>query len=272
MKRNHLGRSIAGLVVSLLAATALLTGAATAQDYPTKVIRIIVPFTPGGGNDIAARLIAPGLSEALGQPVIVENKPGASGNIGTEAAARSAPDGYTLLIASNTVTINPSLYAKLPFEIQRDFAPIGMIASVPMILVTNPKKQPYKTLAEFITYAKEHPKTINFSSPGSGHTPSTSPESFSARCPARRSCTWLTRALRRRSRMWWVVTWRSRSRLWRQCCPTFRADGCVRSESAGDRRASGLPDLPTFDEAGLKGYDAALVGIRSSSLPRRRAA
>ncbi len=123
MKRDHLGRTIAGLAMSLLAATALLTGAATAQaqDYPTKVIRIIVPFTPGGGNDILARLIAPGLSETLGQPVIVENKPGASGNIGTETVARSAPDGYTLLMASNTVTINPSLYAKLPFDITTRF-------------------------------------------------------------------------------------------------------------------------------------------------------
>ena len=258
MKRAHTGRSMAGVAVSLVTATALFAGAATvrAQDYPTKVIRIIVPFTPGGGNDILARLIAPGLSETLGQPVIVENKPGASGNIGTEAAARSAPDGYTLLMASNTVTINPSLYAKLPFDLQRDFAPVGMIASVPMILVTNPK-QPYKTLAEFIAFAKAHPKTVNFSSPGSG-----TPQHLAGELFARMSGTQIVHVAYKGTApaiqdvvgghvevafatMASVLPYIQTGRL--------RALGV-----AGNHRAMGLPDLPTFEEAGLKGYDAAL--------------
>ena len=258
MKRNHLGRLIAGLAMSFLAGTALSPGAAMAQGeyYPNKVIRIIVPFTPGGGNDILARLIAPGLSETFGQPVIVENKPGASGNIGTETVARSAPDGYTLLMASNTVTINPSLYAKLPFDLQRDFAPVGMIASVPMILVTNPK-QPYKTLGEFITFAKEHPKTINFSSPGSG-----TPQHLAGELFARMSGTQIVHVAYKGTApaiqdvvgghveiafatMASVLPYIQSGRL--------RALGV-----AGDRRAPGLPDLLTFDEAGLKGYDASL--------------
>lgn len=258
MKSTHMGRSVSRLAMSFLTATSLFAVAATAQgqEYPTKVIRIIVPFTPGGGNDILARLIAPGLSETLGQPVIIENKPGASGNIGTEAAARSAPDGYTLLMASNTVTINPSLYAKLPFDLQRDFAPVGMIASVPMILVTNPK-QPYKTLADFIAFAKEHPKTINFSSPGSG-----TPQHLAGELFARMSGTQIVHVAYKGTApaiqdvvgghveiafatMASVLPYIQTGRL--------RALGV-----AGNHRASGLPDLPTFDEAGLKGYDASL--------------
>ena len=104
---------------------------AQGQAYPVKPIRFVVPFNPGGGNDILARAIAPRMAESLGQPVIVDNRPGAGGNIGTEMVREGAPDGYTILIASNQVTINPALDAKLPFDLERDFAPVGMIASVP---------------------------------------------------------------------------------------------------------------------------------------------
>src|SRR6188768_1819457 len=113
--------------------------AAGAQGYPAKPIRIIVPFAPGGNVDITARLVAPGLQEALGQPVVIENKPGAGGTIGADAVAKSTPDGYTLLMGSNsTFSVAPSLYPKNPYNPLADFAPVAMIASAPFVLVVNP--------------------------------------------------------------------------------------------------------------------------------------
>src|SRR3954468_19910512 len=109
-----------------------------APRFPDKPIRFIVPFPPGGGNDILARVLAPKMAESLGQPVVIDNRPGAGGNIGTDLAAKAAPDGYTIVIASNQVTMNPALNAKLPFDIEKDFAPIAQAASVPMVLVVHP--------------------------------------------------------------------------------------------------------------------------------------
>lgn len=138
-----------------------------AQKFPDKPIRFIVPFPPGGGNDILARLLAPKLSESLGQPVVIDNRAGAGGNIGTDLAAKSAPDGYTIVIASNQVTMNPALYAKLPFDIEKDFAPIALAASVPMVLVVNPSV-PAGSVKELIALAKADPGKLNYSTPGNG--------------------------------------------------------------------------------------------------------
>lgn len=139
----------------------------SAQKFPDKPIRFIVPFPPGGGNDILARLLAPKLSESLGQPVVIDNRAGAGGNIGTDLAAKSAPDGYTIVIASNQVTMNPALYAKLPFDIEKDFAPIALAASVPMVLVVNPSV-PASSVKELIALAKADPGKLNYSTPGNG--------------------------------------------------------------------------------------------------------
>jgi tripartite-type tricarboxylate transporter receptor subunit TctC len=158
------GEFLRAIIVA--AAFALPQTPAAAQETG-QVIRFIVPFTPGGGNDILARTLAPHLSENLKANVVVENKPGASGNIGTAFVANAKPDGNTILIAGSQITTNPALGIKAPFDVLRDLAPVGMVAEVPMIFVVNPKL-PFKTMPAFIEYARQHPNEINFSSPGIG--------------------------------------------------------------------------------------------------------
>jgi tripartite-type tricarboxylate transporter receptor subunit TctC len=151
----------------MVACWALAAPVAHAQKFPEKPVRFIVPFPPGGGNDILARAIQPKLSELLGQPVIIDNRAGAGGNMGTDIAAKSPADGYTIVIASNQVTINPWLYTKLPFDIEKDFVPVAQAASVPMVLVVNPSV-PATTVKEFIALAKANPGKFNHSTPGAG--------------------------------------------------------------------------------------------------------
>ena len=150
-----------------LASVPTQTSAQTAAKFPEKAIRFVVPFPPGGGNDILARAIAPRLSEAFGQSVVVDNRAGAGGNIGAEFVAKSAPDGYTILIASNQVTINPWLDNNVPFDIEKDFIAIAQVASVPMVLVINPAV-PANNLKEFIALVKAEPTKFNYSTPGTG--------------------------------------------------------------------------------------------------------
>src|SRR5436189_5667652 len=138
-----------------------------AQAYPVRPVRIIAPTGPGGAPDIIARLIGPWLSQRLGQQFIVENRPGSGNNIGTEAVVRAAPDGYTLLIASSSNTINATLYDKLNFVFLRDIAAVAGIISLPFVMVVNPSV-PAKTVPEFIAHAKVNPGKISFGSPGIG--------------------------------------------------------------------------------------------------------
>ena len=152
------------------AVTAVMAIAATpahAQSYPDKPIRLIVPFAVGGGTDILAREIAPGLGNALGQTVVVENRGGAGGNIGSDLVAKAAADGYTLLFGSNTLSINAALYGNLPFDPIRSFAPVGTVATAPLVLVVNPEL-PVSNIRELIALAKSRPGTLNWSAPGSG--------------------------------------------------------------------------------------------------------
>ena len=152
---------------------------AHAQTFPVKPLRLIVPFAPGGTTDVVARAIAPKLGELLGQQVIVDNRPGGGTTIGTDALARSAPDGYTFMLATPDFTINPSLHAKLPYDAQRDFAPLALIASYPLVLVANPAL-PAQSIAELIAFAKANPGRINYASGGNGSTPHLSGELFKA--------------------------------------------------------------------------------------------
>jgi tripartite-type tricarboxylate transporter receptor subunit TctC len=147
---------------------ALLCGAALAQDFPKRAVTIVVPFAAGGGGDILARMAAPRLEAKWGVPVVVENKPGAGGNIGAAAVARAAPDGYTLLLAgSPQFAVNVTLFKSLPYDPVNDFTPLAMAAATPFVLVVNPKV-PAKTVAEFIAYAKAQQQPLNYATAGFG--------------------------------------------------------------------------------------------------------
>src|SRR5215510_371539 len=138
-----------------------------AQVYPTRPVRIVVPFPPGGGADIAARVLGQWLSERLGQPVVIENKPGGGTNIGVQAVVNSSPDGYTLLFVTDSNASNATLYGALPFNFLRDIVPVAGVARVPMVMVVNPLV-PAKMLAEFITHANANPGKVNMASAGVG--------------------------------------------------------------------------------------------------------
>jgi tripartite-type tricarboxylate transporter receptor subunit TctC len=150
---------------------------ARAQAYPTRPVRMIVGFTPGGPTDIAARLMAQWLTERFGQPFVVENRPGAGSNIGTEAVVNSAPDGYTLLVVSTSATVSTTFYRNLNFNFLRDIAPVAGIVRVPLVMVVNPSV-PARTVPDFIAYAKANPGKVNMASVGNGTTPHMAGELF----------------------------------------------------------------------------------------------
>ena len=156
----------------MLATAGLAVGASElhAENYPSKPLRILVGFAPGGTSDLLARFLAKGLSEKLGQSVVVENKPGANGIIGTDAAARAPADGYTLLLGTaDTHAINPSLYKNLPYDAEKDFTPISLIGRLSFFLIAS-KSTPFENAAEMIAYAKRHPEKLTYASWGNGST------------------------------------------------------------------------------------------------------
>jgi len=165
--------TLAGAVV----AAPVFPQLASADDYPTRPVHIIAGFAAGGGVDVTARLIGQWLSERLGQSFVIENRPGAGGNIGTEAVVKAAPDGYTLLLATVPNAVNASLYEKLSFNFIRDVAPVAGIIRVPMVMLINPSV-PAATLAEFILYAKANPDKVNMASAGNGSAPHIAGELF----------------------------------------------------------------------------------------------
>ena len=165
-------KRIALLFGCLFASTAFVH----AQDYPSRPLRLIVPTAPGGGTDFTGRLVAAKLSESLGQQVVVENRGGGGGSVGADNAAKSTPDGYTLLLGSiATHAVNPALYKKLPYDHLKDFAPVSLIGTVPNAMVVHPSV-PVKSMQEFIAYAKANPGKINYGSSGVGSPPHLSME------------------------------------------------------------------------------------------------
>jgi tripartite-type tricarboxylate transporter receptor subunit TctC len=226
-----------------------------AQTYPNKPIRLIVPFPPGGGNDILARTIGQKLTESTGQQVVIDNRGGAGGNIGAETAARAAPDGYTLFLGGvGSHGTNPGLQAKLPYDPVKDFAPITLIAAAPLIVVAHPSL-PAKSIGELIAYAKARPGQINFASSGTGSIAHLAPEMLNAMAkirmmhiPYKGTGPALVDLLGGQVQ---VMMNSAVSML-----PQVKSGKLRALAVTGLRRLAALPDLPTVAET-VTGYEAA---------------
>ena len=169
------------LRITLATACMLAASAATAQTYPSKPIKIVVPFAPGGTSDILARALGPHITTAWGQPVLVENRTGANGNVGADYVAKSAPDGYTMLLSDvGALAINPSVYANMPYDPVKDFSPIVMVSYSPHVLAVHPSV-PVSNVQELIAYAKANPGKMNFANSGTGGAPHLAGVDFAAR-------------------------------------------------------------------------------------------
>jgi tripartite-type tricarboxylate transporter receptor subunit TctC len=224
------------------------------QPYPARPIRLIVPSSPGGGTDITARIMMPTLSEVLGQQVIVENKPGAGTMMGTEAAARATPDGYTLLMGISTLAINPAMYKKVTYDAIKDFAPISLVVKCPNVLTVNPSL-PVKSVKDLIAYSKARPGKMNFASAGVGTSPHLSMELFLSmtglkmvHVPYKGSGQAVIDVL---------SGYVSVSALSIPTVVSYIKSGRLRALGVtSDKRTVGEPDIPTIDEAGVPGYEA----------------
>ena len=229
---------------------------ANAQQFPSRPVKLVVGFTPGGGVDIAARTLAPKLSELIGQPVIVENKPGAGTNIANEFVARSAPDGTTLLVTTSALAINMALYKKLPFDTLRDFAAVSIFSESPNILVVN-AKLPVANLNEFLAHARANPGKLNYSSAGSGTTQHLSAELFKLRAgldivhvPYKGTAPSLTSLIARETDLTFANI---------PAILQFVKSGRLRPlASTGSKRADLMPEVPTMKEAGVNGVEVTV--------------
>jgi len=238
------------------AAAALLGGlhSAQAQNWPTKPIRFIVPFTPGGGNDTIARLVGQKLSAALGQQVIVDNRAGAGGTIGAEAAARSAPDGYTMFLAGvATHGINPNLRSKLPYDPIKDFQPVSLIASAPLIVVVHPSL-PVRNTRDLIALAKSKPGQVTYASNGAGGSSHMAVELFNMmtgtkmlHVPYKGLSPALTDLISGQVQ----VMFSSAVAM----LPQVKSGRLRAIAMTGAKRSPALPDVPTVAESGVPGYE-----------------
>jgi tripartite-type tricarboxylate transporter receptor subunit TctC len=249
-------RKLAAQIVLLIAA-AMATGAATGQSYPTRTIRFLVPFSPGGASDTAARIIGQKLAERWGQQVVVENRPGAGGTIGTEVAARAQPDGYTLLMGSSTeLAVNPNLYPKLAYNTIRDFAPVVLIASTPLLLVTHPSL-PVKSVKELVALAKARPGALNYVSSGNGATTHLAVEMFK-----RSAAIDLTHIPHNGSGPAVVSMMSGQTQLGIHAVPAVLAQaraGKLRALAVTSaKRVSAAQDLPTLVEAGYRDMEVVI--------------
>ncbi|QJR11343.1 hypothetical protein DSM104443_02418 [Usitatibacter rugosus] len=249
-------------ITRALALTAtLLAASAFAQDWPTKPIRLIVPFAPSGVADTSARTIAEALSQRLGQPVVVENKPGASGNIGTDQVARSAPDGYTLVLGfDGTMVINPHVFKDMPFDTLRDFAAVTKLGDAGLLLVAHPSLG-VKSLAEFLTLAKTKPGPYPYGTSGTGGTPHLAGELLKQRTgvalehiPYKGGGQAMTDVLGGQIPLVFTAIASAQQHV--------KSGKVIGLGVPSAKRSSSLPDVPTFIEAGLDGFEAvSWVGI-----------
>jgi tripartite-type tricarboxylate transporter receptor subunit TctC len=241
-------------VVAVAIAALLGVNAAVAQSYAVKPVRMVVPFPAGGGIDSVARLLAPKLSESLGQPVVVDNRVGASGTVGTEAVAKAAPDGYTLLATFASHAQNASLYSKLGYDTVKDFAPITLIATVPNILVVNPSL-PVKTVKELIALAKKHPGEILYASIGNGTPSHLSAELFNSMAgvkmthvPYKGAAPSIIALISGETQLTFTTVL--------VAMPHVKSGRLRALGVASLKRAAVMPDVPTIDEAGVRGYES----------------
>ncbi len=247
---HNVQRWILGVLLCALAPGAF------AQAFPNHAIRLVVPFPAGGTTDILARDVAKQLTETLGQAVVVDNRPGAGGNIGADIVAKAAPDGYTLLMGTvGTHAINPSLYAKMPYDHVKDFTPVVLVAGVPNVLVVNPSV-PVNTVADLIKLAKAKPGSINFASSGSGTSIHLSGELFKTMAgvdmthvPYKGSSPALTDLMGGQVQIMFDNLPSS--------LPLIKS-GKLRAVAVTSlKRAPALPDVPTIAESGLPGFEAS---------------
>ena len=241
---------------AIAALLAVFAQNAFAQAYPTHSIRLVVPFPAGGTTDILARAAAQKLSESLGQAVVVDKRPGAAGNIGADLVAKSAPDGYTLLMGTvGTHAINPGLYAKMPYDHVKDFVPVVLVAGVPNVLAVYPAF-PVNSVAELIALAKSKPGTINFASSGSGTSIHLSGELFKTMAgvdmthiPYKGSSPALTDLMGGQVQIMFDNLPSS--------LPLIKAGKLRAIAVTSLKRAPALPDVPTISESGLPGFEAS---------------
>ncbi len=244
------------LTLVFAAASIFVSAPVHAQSYPSQPIKFIVPFTPGTGMDTIARTVGPRLAQRVGQPVVVENRPGASGNIGAEAVARSAPDGYTLLVGANTMLIAANLYKNVPFDPINDFAPLTLAAWGTLLLVANPSAK-IDSVADLVAQAKAQPGKIAYSSPGIGTPHHMSMELFKERTgidvlhvPYKGSAGALTDLLSGAVSVGFVPV--------HVALPLVKA-GKLKALAAGSpKRHPNAPDVPTLDELGYKDVDVEM--------------
>lgn len=258
----HRRRIVVRIAALLMAApfAALTAPAATAQSYPTKPIKLVLPYSPGGIIDYVGRTVAQHLGESIGQPVVAENRPGAGGISGTDAVARSAPDGYTLVLMDPAIVINPTLQPSMPYDLFKGLDTVAMISTSPEVLVVSPQL-PVNNVAELIAYGKANPSKLNFASAGVGTTPHLAGELFKQRTGIEAT----------------HVPYRSIGQSYPDLMANkvqfafssiagalpFTSDNRVRAiATTGKKRSAVYPSLPTVEEAGLAGFEVDLwLGI-----------
>jgi tripartite-type tricarboxylate transporter receptor subunit TctC len=256
MKMKAVLRLIAAASAVLLAAPCL----AQTSGYPTRPVRMIVPFAAGGPTDVIARIVAQKLSESFGQQVYSENVPGAGGNTGTAQAAKAAPDGYTMLVVSTGFIVNPSLYAKVPYDLFKDFAPVTLIAASPNVVAVNPSV-PAKNVKELIALVKDNPGKYSFAHPAIGSTPHLSGELFKLKfdldlvvVPFTGAAPAITSTIGGHTPIAFTAL---------PPAMTAAQEGKVRALAVlADKRNKSLPDVPTMAEAGVPDQEAdTLTGL-----------
>ncbi len=240
---------------AVLAAGLLWGAACAAQTFPDRPIRLIVPFPPGGGTDIIARELGVAMNKTSGWSLVAENRPGAGGNLGVETAARSAPDGYTLVLGqTSNLAINPTLYTKLSYDPSKDLAPVALVATAPLVLVVA-TNSPYRTLADVVQEAKAHPGALNFASPGNGTVAHLTAELLQQSAGIQ-----LQHIPYKGANQALNDLFGGQVQLFMSSIPT--ALGQIRTGKlralavTSGKRVAELPDVPTVSEAGYSGFDA----------------